>query len=208
VYAGEVHKSTHDEDCDLDGALVVEHRGIPERTLARRAALEGARRMNVLRALTIFVLVAAAAQGAYYFPKLPDTVVSDFDAHGAARGSSSKESFIRLFAGATVLLAAIFLGLPRVIDKLPVGMINIPNKSYWMAAGRRREAFARLERELLVFGAGTLLFFLGMGQIIIQANLSGERRAFMPACWGLLGVYLVFTLFWATRMMSAFAKTE
>ena len=54
--------------------------------------------------------------------------------------------------GATLGIAALFIGIPRLLKSTPASLINLPNKSYWLAPERREETMDRLASSFEALG--------------------------------------------------------
>ncbi|MDY0168968.1 MAG: DUF1648 domain-containing protein [Thermoguttaceae bacterium] len=125
------------------------------------------------------LLVAAGLHSAYYYPKLPAMMATNFDARGNPDGWMAKESFFAVhaitFAGVTALLFAASLSVRIVPDR----MISVPNKDYWLAPERREESVAYLFRFLLWINNATMLFLIAIIDSVFRANLAAPVR--LPA---------------------------
>jgi uncharacterized membrane protein len=88
------------------------------------------------RALFLLTAVCTSIYFSYYYRLLPKVVASHFDLHGIANGWQTKQGFFEVLAGTTVLSAFLVFGIPTMIAVMP-GLINLPNKDYWLAPGQR-----------------------------------------------------------------------
>lgn len=155
--------------------------------------------------IMIMLLGLAAALALWYFPQLPETVASHFDGAGRADGWMPREGFMAFYALLFIVLAATFAGSARLMRSLPDGMINLPNKKYWLASGRREESIAFLERSLLRMGNATLLFMLIMMVDTMQANLHTEVRL-SPLFWPVFLLYFLYLGWQIVRMFRRFSS--
>ena len=87
------------------------------------------------KTVLIFLLAIAVIQSIYFYPRLPDTVVSHFDSRGMPNGWMSKQMFIAIYMETMALMILIFYLVPRFPDQLR----NIPNRDYWTAPERIKE---------------------------------------------------------------------
>ena len=106
------------------------------------------------------------------------------------------------------LAAFITFGVPKVIEALPVSLINLPNKEYWLSAERRDETLQFLRGWSRWFGCGLLAFLLYVMELAFRANLQApphfNNEAFVPALVGF--VLLDFGLL--GRLIFHFSKTK
>jgi uncharacterized membrane protein len=142
--------------------------------------------------IIVFALLCLALAGvlAIYLPMLPDRVATHFDGGGSANGWSSRADVIASAAALVAITAVIFL-VAGLLMRVPDSMINIPNKSYWLAPGRRDRALAFMRDWLRWFVALTLALLvltIGMG---LQANLAAPVRLAGSWWWVLAGYGLI-----------------
>ncbi len=67
------------------------------------------------------------------YPQLPDRVASHFDLSGKADGWSTKQGLLRAYLGIIGLVALTILGGAFGVSKLPVSVINLPNRELWLS---------------------------------------------------------------------------
>jgi len=91
--------------------------------------------------LLIFLLALAAAHISYFAPRLPDTVVSHFDASGTPNGWMPRQAFLLLYGALFLVLCIPFLLLGRLIKVIPDRLVNLPNKQYWLEPIRIETTF-------------------------------------------------------------------
>ncbi len=164
--------------------------------------------MKLERWMLVLLLFAMAIQSIYYYPQLPQTLASQFDGRGQPSGWMSKDAFFRLHAGLLVLMTMVFFIAPPLLFHLRVPWINLPNKGYWLAVGRRAETISFLEKQLRWFGCATLLFGFCIVQFVIHTNLAEGRAFSHNAFWFILGPYMAFTAVWTVRLVFRFRRTR
>jgi serine/threonine-protein kinase len=151
------------------------------------------------------LLVAAMLQMIYFWGQLPDTVASHFNGAGQADGWSSKTFFFGMMTGMMILMAAIFLYLPRMIHKIPVNFVSLPYRDYWLAENRRAATMRFISRQMAWFGVVTQLLLIATVQFTIETNLDTRRSlpaGFMWVFW----LYMAFTLIWTVLFVTHFAR--
>jgi hypothetical protein len=104
----------------------------------------------------------------------------------------------------TLLIAALFIGIPRLLRSVPTGLINLPNKDYWLAPERREETMDRLASYFDVFACATVVLLLVVFELTSLASHGGglSENYFLPA----LVAYVVFTAGWTVALIRAFAS--
>jgi uncharacterized membrane protein len=152
----------------------------------------------------IAVLLLIAFQFAYYYPRLPVQVASHFDARGVPNDWSSKAGFFAIMGSVIALIALIFLGFGVWLPRMPVSIVNLPNKRYWFAPERRNETMSVLTGYMFWFGAATLAFMAGILQQTFEANLNPGQRLDRP--WLYLGPYLAVTAVWTILLLWRFGR--
>jgi len=156
------------------------------------------------------VFFALAAVGAvryfYYAPRLPEVLGSHFAGNGAVNGWQSKVAFFSTELAVVVLAAVVGFGIPRIIGAMPVSLINLPNKEFWLSPERRAESLGYLQMHMAWFGCALLAFLLFVMDLVYQANLQTPPRlnsaAFVPG----LVVFLLFVTISTVRLVARFAR--
>ncbi|HXN08392.1 MAG TPA: DUF1648 domain-containing protein [Candidatus Acidoferrales bacterium] len=160
--------------------------------------------MRLPQVALVVVLAIAAVQIAYYYPQLPSVMASHFDISGAPNSWMPKSAFFGLFCFIYIFYAALFWALPHLLMVSPPSLINMPNKSYWLAPARREITAHLLGDHMAWFGIALTVFLIAGCQLVIVANLPGHSGNLGPWVWWLLGIYLTFTLVWLIRLVRSF----
>ena len=159
--------------------------------------------------MVIFVAVLLAiGQCLYFGPRLPATMASHFGANGQPDGSQSKGAFLGFDLFIVALLTAIFTGMPLLIRRLPVSMINLPNKDYWLAPERRDESLAFLANQLELIGGSALLLVVAVMQLAFNANLSNAPTMPPTLIWPPVVAFIGFELVCTVRLMWRFGARQ
>lgn len=133
----------------------------------------------------------------------PDLVAIHFNAAGVPDGWASKWMNALFFSGLFLFLNLVYGGLPALIRKIPVSLINVPNREYWFAPERKESAFKIVALFLAELAVFTNLFLAGIQIILFYANKTG-RAASPLAFYGLMGAMFVFIVFWIIHLIRAF----
>ena len=135
---------------------------------------------------------------------LPDRVAIHFGHGGVPDGWASSLTSSLMMVGMHVLMFSLLYFSPTLVGKLPKRWISLPNRDYWLHAGRRSEAVERLRRLIWQFGLALFSFMLFAGLLALQANLSDpirlDERLFLIG----LVVFLAYTVFWTVALLRAF----
>jgi uncharacterized membrane protein len=161
---------------------------------------------NIGYVLFFLILVAIAIQMIHYYPLLPERVASHFDIQGQPNGWSSKTLFAGLYAVLVLVMSFIFLLLPRLVVKLPAFMVNIPNRTYWLAPERKAATADKLAGYMIWMGCGILLFVFSIFQLVIQANLTPEAARLGDGVWVLFGLFITCVVVWCIALLIGFRK--
>jgi uncharacterized membrane protein len=161
--------------------------------------------MTTSQRIFVALLVVSAAQVVIYYSQLPDEVASHFDGSGRANGWSPKEMFFLIDLCTMVLVALVFLFLPRTLSRFSDKSINLPNKDYWLAPERREETARVIHDQMCWFGVATLVFLICVFQLVIEANLNPPPVLSSHFIF-LLIVYLAFTAWWVIKFIGKFAR--
>jgi uncharacterized membrane protein len=152
------------------------------------------------------VLVAAfvalaVARSAAAFDRLPLRMASHFDAAGRANGFMPRDQFFVIYAVFSLGTLAVLLAIPLLGRALPMGLLNIPHREYWLVP----ERIGFVHQKLAAFGAwfavwlSALLYALL--ECVLQANL--QRNALdagvLPAVLSSVAVSSVGSIVWLTR---------
>ncbi len=161
--------------------------------------------MTTSQRVFIALLLAAAVQIIIYYPRLPEDVASHFGHDGHPNGWSTKPGFFIVEGLTVVLMALVFLFLPKTLSRFSETVISLPNKDYWLAPERRERTFLLLQDQMCWFGSATMAFLIGVFQIVIDANLNPPPV--LPSSFMfLLIAYLAFTGWWVIRFVGRFAR--
>jgi uncharacterized membrane protein len=154
------------------------------------------RRAAFLHGLLIAFLLV---QLMVYYPSLPDRMASHFGATGEPDGWQSKKAFAVFSVVFPIALAALMVGIQALIlymDRMPVALINLPKKKYWLAPERRAETLAwvvpLVSRFMMWVGVGTTALMVIVMGMTLRTNLTPEPR--LTYALPVVGVYLVLVL--------------
>jgi len=147
-------------------------------------------------AAAIFVVITSRA--------LPAKVASHFGRDGAANGYMWRHTYVYFMLAFVVLLPLFFSFVANAVAHVPVAMINIPNRDYWLAPERRGLVVDRLRRQMQMFSAMLVLFLCFVHWEVVRANQSMpatlDNRRFMLG----LGLFMAALIVWIVSLRRQF----
>lgn len=151
----------------------------------------------------------AGAQTVFYYGQLPPIVASHFDGAGQANGFQSKGAFFGSYWLVMALSIGVLAPLGFWLRHIPMQLINLPHKEYWLAAEtpeRREASLAYLARHMEWMAVATLALLVFVFQLTIATNLKGATALPLAPTWLALGSYFVFVFVWMTKLLLRFRK--
>jgi hypothetical protein len=127
--------------------------------------------------------------------ELPARVASHFGTDGRADGWSERAAFLTLFGALIAGMSALLAGLAWMLPRLPVALVNLPHRDYWLASERRAVTWRRVQDLLLGIGAATNVFCVLVLHRTVVANRLPEPRldgGFVVV----IGAYALLVLGW------------
>ena len=126
--------------------------------------------------LMAIIIVLGTVQIFHYDAALPAKVATHFNGQGKVNGWMSKKAFILYTLGMYYFMGGLFFISGWIIPKLPSGLINIPNRMYWLHPARKEHAIDAILHYLYWIGAITLLYLLILTQMTIEVNLNHSNQ--------------------------------
>lgn len=162
---------------------------------------------NRLLILFLVLLLGAAASISLSTSALPDPVASHFRGDGVADGFMSRASYLNsllgFVLGIPLLIVVLTAGLPRL---LPIRLINLPNRDYWLAPERRDQSLRFLTQHGLRFGCMLVAFLWGVSWLVVRANRFSPPRLENTSFFLLLGAFLLGVAGWMVILFRRFGK--
>jgi uncharacterized membrane protein len=152
--------------------------------------------MKIWHAVFFLVALISVAQSAYYYPRLPDTLASNFDGSGVPGGWTTKPSFLLVHLGMVAVLFLMFECSARFLRRIPPALMNVPHRDHGLSPEFREQTHDWIERRLIVMGIATLVFMIVVFGLAMHANLVEPVRLPMAPFWTALAVYFAFSAGW------------
>lgn len=135
----------------------------------------------------------------------PDKVASHFALSGVPDAWMGRTEYCLFHLFLIAILSGAFGLTPEFIRRLPVSMINLPHKEYWLAPERAEQSMERLDQILKSNGVLVLSFLLAVFHLVKRANLGRhplEEGPFLV----LLAVFAIGMIGNIVRLYRAFPK--
>ena len=127
------------------------------------------KRLYLVSALAAIAVVVAAT------PFLPPQIATHFDSQGRADGFGGRWSFAALFGGLILGATILYWGLPALLRNLPISLINLPNREYWLAPERKDQTIESMSVFLYELGFFTNLLIGAIAAVLYHANITATN---------------------------------
>jgi uncharacterized membrane protein len=145
-------------------------------------------------------------QAWYYYPLLPDHVASHFGPTGHPDAWTTKVSFFHFCLIVIAGLALLFSLIGLLMAKIPVQLMSLPNKDYWMAAERRQATLDELSFAFFWFASATMILLLDMFYQTFQVQLGKAKILTHPVLS--LGIYISFSIILTAGLLIRFLRRD
>lgn len=136
------------------------------------------------------LMLGAVGQIAWQFPQLPAEVASHFGKGGEPDGVMSKAAFTMMMLGLTIGMPVFVVGVTYLTRFMPIELVNIPHREYWLHEDRRESSMRYMEVILVWISIATQLLFIGINWLTFQANMQKAALNTTSAAF-LIAFYLV-----------------
>jgi uncharacterized membrane protein len=155
--------------------------------------------LGLLYALFYLYLAQTAQQ-------LPVQVATHFDGHGQPNGWMSQAGYVMFTGVFAVCVPGLIVMSCALVRVLPVRLVNIPNREYWLAPERLEQTGRDMFRYGLWLACVIVAFLGGVHGLIIEANRHVPPHLSTPAMLGLLVWFAVGMGLWFVALRRRFRK--
>ncbi len=141
--------------------------------------------------VVVTAIIGSLILAAVFWAKLPDEMASHFNAAGQPDGWMAKTTFLAVMILVQAGMGGMLYGIGCLIRILPISMVNIPNREYWLADERKDQTLRESESMMAWIAAGTAIFMLAIFWLTLDANIHKEKALDSNATWIVMAVFLV-----------------
>lgn len=160
---------------------------------------------NLLKYILILLFFILIFQTLYYYPKLPDTIAGNYNAHGEPSAWMPKKIFYITIISIFSFLFILLIYLPYIINKLPMKIINFPNKHLWFNKLIFDKTKARITYIFDALSIGLFIFIIFNNQLTITASLKKTNLKMNYFFLGIL-IFFVFLILWVIKLYFDYSK--
>jgi len=135
------------------------------------------------------IIILSLIEAAYFYNLLPERIAIHYNIKGQPDAWSNKTAIILINVGVVIFMALLFRVLIFFTRKIPEGLINLPNKYYWLAEIRKEETYKVINDFLFWTVDLTLLFFVLLFYLIYRANIN-HYASISPEIWIIMIAYI------------------
>jgi hypothetical protein len=159
-----------------------------------------------MRRVLLLVLVLAGSFVGLTSGDLPPVVAAHFGAGGTANGFMGRGTYTAFMLAVVVAVPAIIGFSGQLVRVIPLRLINLPNKQYWLAPERRVTTLESLSTLGVPLALPLVVFMSFVHWLVIQAN--AVQPATLPERSLLIGlaVFGVATVLWLFVLLRRFGR--
>ncbi len=166
-------------------------------------------RISLPLALLLVLTAGSLAYLIYFGESFPPRMAVHFNNAGEADGWMDRLKYIVIASSLAFMLPPFIIAgigvMPRV---LPLSMVNIPNRAYWLAPERRENTLSALLYHALWLGCIVEAFLLALFIMIGLSNPQSGVATLPSGHLVVVGVFVAAFLGWSWRFKGSFATPE
>ena len=159
-----------------------------------------------MRRVLLLVLVVAAGFGWLTSGDLPPVVASHFGSGGAANGFMGKGTYTAFMLAMVVAIPALIGFSGQLVRVVPLQLVNLPNKQYWLAPQRRAATLESLSSIGVPFALALVVFLCFVHWLVVQANAVQPARLSEGSLFVGLAVFGVAMVLWLVVFFRRFGR--
>jgi len=159
-----------------------------------------------MRRVLLLVLVVAAGFVWLTSGDLPPVVASHFGSGGGANGFMGKGTYTAFMLAVVIAVPALIGFSGQLVRVLPLQLINLPNKQYWLAPQRRAATLESLSSLSVPFAFALVVFLCFVHWLVVQANAVQPARLPEGSLFVGLAVFGVATVLWLIVLFRRFGR--
>lgn len=152
--------------------------------------------VSVISAIGIFV---------WWIPRLPPQIPIHFDGNMVADHIVPSSQFLWTFALIQLGALSVFVGLSVGIRYIPISLVNLPNREYWLTGERRADSLNWLSGMLMLIASAETWLLTGLFQMSIQIG-QGSIQTPAPAYWTMIVMFVAICVGVAIYSLVRFRK--
>jgi len=141
--------------------------------------------------LVFLVVTIMAAIGLYvsWIPGLPAEIPIHFDENMVPDDVVSSSEFLWIFIFSQLAALLVFVGLSFGIRYIPVSLVNLPNREYWLTGERRADSLSWLSGMLMLMASSVMWLMIGLFRMSVQFG-RGDLQNPGPVLWTMVIMFL------------------
>ena len=160
--------------------------------------------MRIGRIFYLLIILLCVIETARLWVILPGQLAAHFNIQGDPDRFVSKAQFIWFQLRTMLVVILVSLPFQALFLILPPGMVNMPNREYWLAPERRKETMARLgDFGFLLFGIILLAVQIAF-EISAYANLQSSIKFNAPLMGMVMGLSFAVITVLLIRLILSF----
>jgi serine/threonine-protein kinase len=132
----------------------------------------------MIKSIFITLLLIFYALLVYTYFTVPENMAIHFSLGGDSNGWMSKIAYLITFGFLGTFAPLLTIRIFYKFRYSPKDTINIPNRDYWLAPERIQQTISDLMNYGIWFASVTLFIFIGIGFLILDANLHPNVHRF------------------------------
>jgi uncharacterized membrane protein len=138
---------------------------------------------------------------------LPPVVAAHFGVTGAADGFMPRTAYLTFILAVALGVTLVFVLAPLLLAFVPTGLVNLPNRDYWLAPERRAATLRFLRNHAQWLATLLLVFLCFVHWLVVEAN--ALRPPKLASSWLIIGLVLLTagTIGWLGALLVHFRRT-